>query len=207
MNTSKRISQYLKLVFFAYLIVPFSCKKSCSDSCCGEKFEQRYTKIASLSLNTGSIDSNRKFQFVSSNSYANAALQLTINEVEYVYNKSKFNLSFMNSAYACDLPSTSPTQKISSIKIYSNQKIYNDNDVYEPGDDLSSLFVIVGIKNNKTIEEIIENSLLYHFGQPSDYLLLKLIHQVTIPENELTIEVSLDDEASFALSTDQFVIH
>ncbi|MTI29428.1 hypothetical protein [Xanthovirga aplysinae] len=217
-----KLSRILKCILFFYLMVPIGCGQEnlrCSDSCCGETFEQEFTKIESLTVDVGKIkvdknSSNEQNNFVYSKSddFKFAAIKIAVIELENLSfsHMNKFNFSFIQSAYACSPPEPEPDQKLTSIRITSDKTIFRDSKTFNSGQDLSELFEVVEISNefNRPIEDFIidQNEHTFLFGSYESSLILKLNQQIHIPQNELSIEINFDDNSQYVLTTNNFKI-
>ncbi|UXX77896.1 hypothetical protein N7E81_11005 [Reichenbachiella carrageenanivorans] len=225
-SKAHHFQSYFKILLCIYLVVPFSCEDSkynCSDSCCGETFEQEYTEIDSLTLTVGSIEifqgngyQRNDFSTNKSTSFNDAAINIEIYELTwlaklYESHQSNFNFSLINQAYACSPPEPEPTQNLTSITISSNQPITVGDITYESGDNLSDFFSIVNRysdEEDSTIENFIiqQNESPYLFGAYGTSMTFRLNTDINIPNQTITIQVSFDDNSKFSLKTDEFVV-
>lgn len=185
--------------------LPISC---CTDSCCGETFELQESTITVLTAVAGSY-SNPRFFASPSTDASTAAIKIEIVEVELTKKVSEApegSFSFISKALACDPPMPEPTQAIESISITASEPVYAMQQVFEPGDDLSGLFVVAN-RNYTTIEEFVRKQNADHrdFGWEGDAIVLQLAESPDSTVNQsLRLVFEFDDAATFEMESGVF---
>ena len=222
----KRKHGLLRIVFICYLLAPISCadnRSVCSDSCCGETFEDEFTKVDALTLTSGSLQFEQRYGYnvvdfikAFSSNWEAAALSIEVTEIAYLARlnnrkESTFNFSFINRAVACSPPEPEPTQQLDSIIITSNKDLVVGDSTYESGTDISAHFSVISKYSsgeNQSIDDFVikQNDRLDYFGTYWSSLILKLNKYIMMPEQTLTVRVVFDDQSAFTLTTDKFKI-
>jgi hypothetical protein len=100
-------------------------------------------------------------------------------------------------AYACDQPLPKADQKITAIKITSNNSLTTVNGSYSAGTDLGVIFLVIGGGIAYDIDDIL-NTDLYHSN-----LTFKSFEIVDVAQHhKFTIAISLDDGRTFMLTAE-----
>ena len=216
----------IRIALICFLLTPFSCSDlrfGCTDSCCGETFEQAFTAIESLTITTGSIEIDPEDRFerwnftnTLSSNWETAALRVNVEDLTFLaqsiqQENRNFNFSLMSSAFACDPPEPEPTQPLSAILITSDRDLMINETAYGSGADLSEFFSVVGrlvTDGNQSIAEFIiaQNENLYLLGSIESGLILQLNQHIAMPAQTLAIRFEFEDQSVFELTTRDFTI-
>lgn len=146
------------IVVIAVTNIPISCIE---DDCGG--FTPLEARISELTPFVGSYSSSG-FSTANTTEYERAAINITINNMEYseISHVFKRPFSLTNSAYACSPPDPEPTQTINSIIITSESTVYSGGQEYKSGDNLIDIFKVTGFSysdEETTVDQFIERQI------------------------------------------------
>jgi hypothetical protein len=203
--------KYLRFLICAVFILPISCNKHCNDSCCGETFEQQYTKIKDMGILVGHFSKTRYEYNFSEQEISNpdsAAIFIYSSFSHLAQNKkSSFNL-FAN-AYACSPLDPSPTQVLAGLVISSDSVRTFNNTSLQPGNNIAHLFNFYTTRDQfESVDALLQfqNGQPFFFGSYINFIAFKFKDVDQMKQQTLTFKFNFDDGSVFSLTTDDFVI-
>lgn len=197
---------YLRFIILLIFIVPISCIKH-DDPCDGVKGS--YTKIRLLDIAVGEYVDMWRYEFQEKpikHIYL-AAIKISILDTRRVQSIQR-NISLFPTSLACT-PAENPTQKLTSITIYSDSTFINQGDTLKAGTNLADMFRINSeFKEYETSEHYLQeiDNDNVRFGRVGHYFILSLKENINrLPSPILHINIAFDDGAVFNLKMDEFV--
>ena len=195
---------------------------SCIDDECS--FDKIHSEIDSLTLTLGKIEIENGenferiyFSTTNSSKWDSACIGISINQLRefsilHKAVKPSISLPIINNAYACSPPEPEPSQNITSITITSDKKLEAGNVSFQPGQDVSSLFLLAqgdySIGKFMSIEDYIleQNNNPSIFGTYYSLMVFRLKQKIELSDQRLNFRIAFDDQTIFVLSTDDFII-
>ncbi|MDW3196424.1 MAG: hypothetical protein R8G66_28880 [Cytophagales bacterium] len=139
------------------------------------------TRITEVIAQVGRYTSS-EFDFSISTQYEEAAIRISVSEVDYFEISQSHGNSFslVNVAQAREPALPEPTQSIESLKITADQPIYTGGNTFNSGDDLAGMFKATGrFLNEGTIDQFIDrqNNDPWIFGEVGSQIIFQLLDQ------------------------------
>lgn len=173
--------------------------------------EKLGTRITEVIAQVGSFDLSA-FDFFINKDYEQAAIRISVTEVDYfeISQSRRNSFSLVNVARAREPAPPEPTQSIQSLIITSDLPIYTGSNTYNSGDDLASLFKVTGqFLNEGTIDQFIErqNDDPWLFGEVGSQIIFQLLDQPDSAINQtLTFTFDFSDGEVIAVESPNFEV-
>ena len=184
--------------------VPIACVTDPGNSSLG-------TRITEVIAQVGRYTSSA-FDFSISTNYEQAAIRISVTEVDYFeISQSRGNsFSLITVAQAREPAPPEPTQTINSLEITASHPIYTGGNTFNSGDDLASLFKVTGrFLNDGTIDQFIErqNNEPWIFGEEGSQIIFQLLDQPDSTINQtLTFTFDFSDGEIIELESPIFEV-